>query len=194
MTGSDLQSSGGDEPSHVAGAGEVGDIAEGQTLADPSHHRSTREQVVAAALFAVTTVAVAAIGSIATSSGQDWYDGLDRPFLTPPDGTFSIVWTVLYVMVATAGWLAWRATDSRVPTVAWAVQMALNLGWSSVFFGLESIGGGMVVVTALFVAAGIATLVAGRSSALAGLLFAPYLAWIAFAFVLNAGFAAENFR
>ena len=75
---------------------------------------------LAPCLFAGTTVA-AAIGSVATGSGQDWYDRLDKPSFTPPDATFGIVWTVLYVLIALAGWLTWRATDDPRPTVAWAV-------------------------------------------------------------------------
>ncbi len=71
----------------------------------------TLDAVVAAVLFAGTTVA-AAIGSVATGSGQDWYDRLDKPSFTPPDATFGIVWTVLYVLIALAGWLTWRASSS----------------------------------------------------------------------------------
>ena len=107
------------------------------------------ESVVAALIFAVATVAVAGIGAVATSSGRDWYDTLEKPSFTPPDATFGIVWTILYVVIAVAGWLAWRASVGPRPTTWWAVQMALNLAWTAVFFGLESPVGGVVVIAAL---------------------------------------------
>jgi len=97
----------------------------------------------------VATVAVAVTGSIANAGGMDWYDQLDKPGFTPPGATFGIVWTILYVMIAVAGWLAWRATTNPRPTVAWAVQMALNLLWSAVFFGLEAPEAGLVVIVVL---------------------------------------------
>jgi translocator protein len=155
--------------------------------------RTRREQIIAALIFAGTTVVVALVGGLVTSGGQDWFDDLDDPFLAPPDGVFSIVWTALYVLIAVAGFLAWQSTDRRTPTVLWAVQMALNLSWSVVFFGLESVGGGVLVVGALLGVVLIATLEFWRVRPLAGALFLPYFLWLAFAFMLNSGYAAENF-
>ena len=85
------------------------------------------EQAVAAAIFAVATIAVAVVGSLVNSAGMDWYDSLEQPSIAPPGPTFGIVWTILYAMIAVSGWLAWRATTRTAPTVTWAVQMALNL-------------------------------------------------------------------
>lgn len=154
--------------------------------------RSVSEQVVAAALFAGATIAVAVIGSFATSAGQDWYDELEEPVFAPPGGVISIVWTVLYVLIAVAGWLGWRSTRSSLPTVAWSVQMALNLAWSSVFFGLESPLGGLVVIVALAVAIAVTGLLLWRVDRLAGVLFVPYLLWVLFATALNVGIGVLN--
>ena len=154
--------------------------------------RSSAENVIAAVLFAGTTFAAAAIGAVATASGQDWYDRLDKPSYTPPDATFGIVWTILYVLIAVAGWLTWRATDDPRPTVAWAVQMALNLVWTSVFFGLEAPWPGVVVIVAL-IAAIVITIVLARGVAPVGaLLLVPYLLWVCFATALNVGVAVLN--
>lgn len=154
--------------------------------------RPITEQLLAAAMFAVTTAAVAVVGSFATSAGQDWYDQLDEPAFAPPGGVISVVWTVLYVLIALAGWLAWRSTTSPLPTVAWAVQMALNLGWSSVFFGLESVAGGVVVISALAVSIAVTGVLFWRVDRLAGLLFVPYLLWVLFAAALNIAIGVLN--
>jgi benzodiazapine receptor len=155
--------------------------------------RSVGEQAVAAAIFLVATVAVAAIGSWVNSTGMDWYDSLEQPSIAPPGATFGIVWTILYAMIAVSGWLAWRATAAPAPTVTWAAQMALNLAWTCVFFGLETIGGGLIVIAALIIAVSISAAVAWRASRPAALLLVPYLAWVCFAAALNAAYAFENF-
>lgn len=163
------------------------------TVTTPARHpHRTGEQVVAAVLFAGTAVAVAAVGSVATRGGQDWYDTLDKPSFTPPDAAFGIVWTILYALVAVAGWMAWRAADSSRPTVAWAVQMALNLAWTSVFFGVEAPSAGLVVIVALLVAIVVNIAVARTFSAIAAALLVPYLLWVCFATALNVGVIVNN--
>ena len=156
------------------------------------HQHRVGESVVAALIFAVATVAVAGIGAVATSSGREWYDTLDKPSFTPPDATFGIVWTVLYVLIAVAGWLAWRASIGVRPTMWWAVQMALNLAWTAVFFGLQSPVGGVVVIAALIPAVAMNVREAARVDTTAGVLLFPYFVWCCFAAALTVGVAVLN--
>jgi tryptophan-rich sensory protein len=162
------------------------------TASTTDEHHGSGQQILAAAIFAGTTLAVAAVGSIATGGGQAWYDTLDKPSFTPPDATFGIVWTILYVLIAVAGWIAWRATDDPRPTIAWAVQMALNLLWTAVFFGLEAPWPAVGVIVAL-IGALIATIAVFRQVApVAAVLMVPYLLWVLFAAALNIGVAVLN--
>ena len=65
------------------------------------------------------------------------------------------------------------------------VQLVLNLAWSWLFFGFENPGLAFVDIILLWAAIA-ATMVAFWSrSAIAGILFVPYLAWVSFAAVLN---------
>ena len=145
-----------------------------------------------AVAFALATVTVAVLGSGATSAGRDWYDGLEKPAYQPPDATFGIVWSVLYAMIAVAGWLGWRASSDRRATVAWIVQMALNLAWTVVFFGLEAPSTALVVIAALIVAVAVDLVLSWRVSRPAGALLAPYLLWCVFAAALNVGIVVLN--
>lgn len=71
-------------------------------------------------------------------------------------------------------------------------NMALNAGWTWIFFRGHSTRGGLVA--AAFLAADSVGLTrrAARSSCLAGSLVAPYAAWTCFAVVLNGAVIARN--
>jgi benzodiazapine receptor len=142
----------------------------------PAHNRLV--DLIALVLFVALCLGIGALGaSVTETSVQTWYAGLAKPSFNPPNEVFGPVWTVLYIMMGTAAWRVWRAGDrdmTRGPLTLFALQLALNLGWTVVFFGLQKIGA--VVVT---------TLAFRPVDRLAGLLMLPYLAWVGFATVLN---------
>ena len=119
---------------------------------------------------------------------DDWYASLRKPTWTPPNWIFGPVWSVLYVSMAVAAWVVWRKRQSVavvVPLSLFMVQLALNLGWSVVFFGLQNPDGACIEIVLLW-AAIVATLVAfWRVTATAGWLLVPYLGWVTFAVALN---------
>lgn len=142
------------------------------------------------ALFLAAVLAVAVLGSLATSGAVDgWYAEAEKPGFTPPNWVFGPVWSALYVAMAVAAWLVWRNGGS---TRIWWVQLALNLAWTPVFFALEQTWLALVVILALDVAV-LATLVGfRRHSRPAAWLIAPYLAWTLYATALNLGVAVLN--
>ena len=78
-----------------------------------------------------------------------------------------------------------RATGRAGRSTLFALQLALNLGWSVTFFGLHAIGAAVVVIVALE-AAILATMLAFRRiDGVAAALLVPYALWVAFATVLN---------
>lgn len=144
-------------------------------------------------LVAFVAVALLAgqLGSLATApSIPTWYAGLEKPWFNPPRWAFPVAWTILFILMGIAAWLAWRAPERRAgdrtrAMILYFVQLAINVGWSFAFFGAQSPLAGLVVVVLLF-AAIVATMVAFRRlSGLAALLLAPYLAWVSFATLLN---------
>lgn len=140
---------------------------------------------------AVLPVAAAmAIGSAATLPNiPTWYAGLAKPALTPPNGVFGPVWSILYALMAYAVWRILSLPHrhpGRLPAARFFfVQLALNALWSLVFFGLHSPRGGVVVIVLLIGALGATLAAFARLDRVAAWCLAPYLAWTAFAAYLT---------
>jgi tryptophan-rich sensory protein len=120
-----------------------------------------------------------------------WYESLVRPSFTPPNWVFGPVWTVMYTLNAIALFLLLRAPRGPVRNAAltaMGVQLALNALWTPVYFGAESLVGGLVVISALLVAIVFAIASASRAHRWASWLLLPYLAWVSYAAALNAAF------
>ena len=147
------------------------------------------------AAFVGINVAVSALGGWATSSSVGtWYAALAKPAFNPPDWIFAPVWSALYLMIAVAGWRAWRrgGGDARLALTVYAVQLVLNLSWSFVFFGARLVGPALLVIAALLAAIVVNAVLFWRLDRLAGALLVPYAAWVCFAAVLNAALWGLN--
>lgn len=140
-------------------------------------------------LFAALCLVIGALGAAVTATSvSTWYAEIAKPSFTPPNTVFGPVWTALYVLMAVAAWRVWRRADrdtARGPLTLFALQLALNLGWSVAFFGLRDIGFAVGVILALDLAVLTVALQFRRIDGPAALLLMPYLAWIAFATVLT---------
>jgi tryptophan-rich sensory protein len=121
-----------------------------------------------------------------------WFDQLAKPVFYPPPATFGVVWTILYVMIAAAGWLAWRAGGGWRTTLPWTIQLGLNLGWTALFFGAQLPAVALLEIVLLLAAAIWATLAFRRHDITATALFIPYVVWIGFAAVLNGAIVIMN--
>ncbi|MGF1605710.1 MAG: TspO/MBR family protein [Rhodothalassiaceae bacterium] len=147
---------------------------------------------VALAVFLAANFAAASTGAI-FKPGR-WYRDLDKPSWTPPDWLFPIAWSILYVMIAVAGWLVWKVAGwAAWPAyLIYGLQLALNAGWSAVFFGLRRPDWAMLEVGFLWTAIVLTILAFFQYSALAGWLLVPYAVWASFAAVLNAAIWTRN--
>ena len=127
--------------------------------------------------------AAAATGSLFSPGA--WYRDLNRPSWTPPDWLFPVAWSVLYLCMSAAGARVAGVEGAGLAMAFWALQIALNTLWTPVFFGKQMIRGGLIVLSALWVAVFITMILFFGKDTLAGLLFVPYLAWVSTAFALN---------
>ena len=148
----------------------------------------------------VAVVAIELLGGLSgwlsnSGYGNAWFDGLAKPGFMPPGWAFGLVWPVLYAMlgIALALILAEPPSDRRRNAlILFALQLALNLAWSPVFFAGHDIVLAKVIVFAM---AAVAAATAGqfiRLNRTAGLLLVPYLAWLVFAATLTAAIEKLN--
>jgi tryptophan-rich sensory protein len=118
----------------------------------------------------------------------DWYENLAKPPWNPPNWLFPPAWTLLYIMIAVAGWLVWRRAGfagAGLALAVYGVQLLLNAGWSALFFGLRRPDLAMAEVVLLWLSILATILLFAPIHATAAWLMVPYLAWVTFAAVLN---------
>lgn len=133
---------------------------------------------------------------------DEWYKSLVKPSWTPASAVFAPVWTILYLTIALAGWLAWlRRGDAgerrsrrtfRAAFVFYGLQLVLNFLWSFLFFGLRRPGLASIDIVALGIAILANIVFFYRLRPIAGLLLVPYFAWVGFAALLNLAIWREN--
>ena len=134
-------------------------------------------------------------GGIAIGIGNPpgaWYAALNKPSFNPPNWIFAPAWTTLYSLIAIAGWRTWTRERNGAAMKVWFAQMALNFAWSPLFFGAHQMKLALIVITALALAIAAFIALTRRDDKISAWLFAPYLAWVAFASLLNASLIALN--
>ncbi|STX52375.1 tryptophan-rich sensory protein [Legionella busanensis] len=132
------------------------------------------------------------LGQLTKVNIQPWYNKLIKSNLTPPAITFSIVWSLLYAILAIVGWTIWQnkktnpGSEQRIMWYLYVVQMIMNWLWTPIFFHYHLLGFSLVWITALT----ILNLVLGykliNKNSFIGVLFTPYILWLFFATYLNA--------
>lgn len=121
-----------------------------------------------------------------------WYAQLTKPSFNPPGWIFGPVWTLLYILIAIAGWRSWQRERAGGAMKLWWAQLVLNFLWSPFFFSAHRTGLALVVIVLLLVTILAFIVAARRHDAVSSFLFAPYALWVAFASLLNAAIFALN--
>lgn len=145
---------------------------------------------IKALVFCFLVVAAVAISGAWFKPGL-WYEALNKPFWTPPKQVFPIAWTILYLMIATAGAFVF-ASPFKILKQLWILQLILNGLWSWLFFGRHGVLLGMIDIVLLLASiAWLVWLAFSRIRVVAWMLI-PYLAWVGYASTLNLGIYVLN--
>ncbi len=135
------------------------------------------------------------IGHYNMNSVRDWYAHLNKPSFAPPNWVFPVVWSTLYAMIATAGWIIWRMPQGaarKKMQILFGGYMALSWGWSFVFFTFKAILAGFYWILAYDLVALLLIMTAWKEKRIVAYLMLPALAWTLFAAYLNYSYADLN--
>lgn len=135
--------------------------------------------------FAFLLLVIAAGSSGTIFKPDRWYEDLRKPGWTPPNWAFPVVWTILYLLIAAAGWLVWKAGGWSLAIAFWGAQWLFNSAWSWLFFGRRRMDWALADISLLWLATAGFMVAAWPLSPAASLMFLPYLIWVTTAALLN---------
>ncbi|MCJ1388093.1 hypothetical protein MMC18_000937 [Xylographa bjoerkii] len=133
---------------------------------------------------------------------RDTYLALKQPPYRPPPYVFGPAWTVLYGLMGYSAYRAWTTgmasfnPETRELTkqgaTLYTIQLALNLMWMPLFFGLKRPIEATVDIIALTGLTGYLTYIWGQVDVVAGWALVPYMGWLGFATYLTIGVGYLN--
>jgi tryptophan-rich sensory protein len=132
-------------------------------------------------------------GLMTESSVKTWYKTLKKPFFTPPNWLFPIAWTFLYISMGVCSHIVSEEVGLySTPMIWYAIQLALNVSWTPVFFGLKEPGWALLIISGLWASVAKTSLLFFEVSSIAGYGMLPYLVWVSYASALNAAIWYNN--
>ena len=141
-------------------------------------------------------LSVGAIAGMFTSQAVPiWYASLNRPSFSPPNWVFGPVWTSLYILLGISFFLIWKEEASKERDLAikvFSIQMLLNFAWSFLFFYFNLIGAALIEIILLWTSIAAMIYLFYKIKPFAAYLNIPYLLWVSFAAILNAGYYFLN--
>lgn len=144
----------------------------------------------------IIPLSVGAVAGMFTSQAVPiWYASLNRPSFNPPNWVFGPVWTSLYILLGISFFLIWKEKPSpnrNLAITVFAIQMLLNFAWSFIFFYFNLIGAALIEIILLWISIISMIYLFYKIKPAAAYLNIPYLLWVSFATILNAGYYFLN--
>jgi len=139
-------------------------------------------------MIAAWMVATSFLGGMATKLGP-WYFSLIQPPWKPPDWSFGVIWTIIFILSA----LAWMIAFNNYPTQSqknkitflFGLNGFLNVLWSIFYFRMQHPDWSFIEAFFLWGSVLAIILVMWPIRKLAASLMLPYLIWVTIAMCLN---------
>ncbi len=142
-------------------------------------------------IFLGIPVAAGLLSALVSMDGMKRFADVPQPPLTPPGWLFPVVWTILYLMMGYASYVAWRSDTPKGQVqnaLRWyGAQLAANFWWSPLFFQWGMYLPALLWLILMLVLIVVVLVKFWRIDRKAGMLMLPYLCWVLFAGYLNAG-------
>jgi tryptophan-rich sensory protein len=156
----------------------------------PSYYR--QPHIIAAAVWLFVVIFS---GGLLTDISP-WYLALKQPDWKPPDWSFGLIWTTIFLFAAFSWNYAWKGSSTKKQKVIlsslFITNACLNVFWSVLYFKLHRPDWSLVEAMFLWLSVlGIIIFTWGFSRP-AALLITPYIIWVSIAILLNLGTVQLN--
>ena len=119
---------------------------------------------------------------------KKWYNNINKSPYTPPGWFFSLVWSVLYLLMIISFYLIW-SNSKCFPYCnilnLFILQLILNLSWTTIFFKYKKIRLSLIITICIFILTLIVSIKFYKINQTASYLLIPYLLWLLVAMYLN---------
>ena len=131
-------------------------------------------------------IMVAVLGSIFVNLGMQWFNELTKPNEWIPNIVIPIVWTIIYVAFAIINYLWIKKTDIPKHTIVlMVINGILNILWCLVFFTLNNLLLGNIVIIFNLIASIVLIISILKTQKIYGLILTIYPIWLSIATTLN---------
>lgn len=144
--------------------------------------------------YIITTILIGTVPSIFTFKSMGIYNELNRPPLSPPSILFSIVWTILYILIGISIYIIVKKNPKDVSEakLIYYVALVTNALWTPIFFGFKEYFLAFLWIIMLIVFVSAMIIKFYKIDKTSAYLQIPYLIWILFAAYLNFGIVVLN--
>ena len=153
-------------------------------------------QIIRLVVSIVLPLGIGAFAGMFTSQAiPGWYNTLNSPSFSPPNWIFGPVWTMLYIVMGISLYLIWDLppdNERNLALIAFGVQLLFNFCWSFIFFYFKMIGFAFLEIVVLWICIVFMLILFYRIKPMAAYINLPYLLWVSFATILNAGYYFLN--
>lgn len=145
-----------------------------------------KENIIKYGIPVLSVVLVALLGSVFVDMGMDWFDGLNKPTEWVPNIVIPIMWSFIYlVSIFYLIHLVRKEKDNKRVIWLLIINGFLNVLWCLVFFTLNSLLGGLIVIIINLIASMLLLKEICKTSELFSYILTVYPLWLSIATCLN---------
>lgn len=126
----------------------------------------------------------------------EWYPLLNKPPLTPPNITFPIAWSIIYLCMGISIGIIYVSNSVKKKQLSklFCIQLFFNFAWSILFFYFQNPLLGFIDILVLDICVTIYVIKSYSVKKVSSILFWPYMLWIYFATYLNGYILIYNYN
>ena len=145
-----------------------------------------RENIIGYTLSILSVLVVALLGWVFVDLGMDWFDGLKKPQEWIPNIVIPLMWTFIYsVSILYLIHLVRKEKDNKRVISLLIINGILNVLWCLIFFALNSLLGGLIVIVLNLTASILLLREICKKSELFSYILTVYPLWLSVAICLN---------